>query len=136
MNLNSVRGAGGEPDEVLAAAQARAAALAAGDSTTLRGLLHPDFGWVSHRGEVFDRDRYVAANTEAGGTRWQAQRIEQPHVHVVGDAAVLRCTATDVIVGADGEPVSARMLMTQTWVRDDTGGWVCLAGHAGPRLDY
>lgn len=122
-------------DQVLAAAQARAAALAAGDAAELHRLLHPDFGWVSHRGDVFDRDRYVAANTAPGGMRWRAQRLEQPQVQVVGDAAVLRCIVTDVVSDADGGEVRARMLMTQTWIRDDTTGWVCLAGHAGPRVD-
>lgn len=125
----------GDEEQVLTAAYARAAALAAGDAATLRGLLHPRFGWVSHRGEVFDRDRYVAENTAPGGVRWQQQRLEREQVHVVGDAAVLRCSVTDVVTGADGGEVRARMLMTQTWVRGDLGGWVCLAGHAGPRLD-
>jgi hypothetical protein len=103
--------------------------------TGLCGLLHPGFGWVSHRGEVFDRDGYVAANTAPGRLRWRAQRLEDPQVRVVGDAAVLRCTVTDVVTGAGGAEVRARTLMTQTWIRDDTGGWVCLAGHAGPCLD-
>ena len=70
-----------------------------------------------------------------GRLRWRAQRLEQPQVRVVGDAAVLRCSVTDIVTGADGAEVRAKMLMTQTWVRDETGGWVCLAGHAGPRLD-
>jgi hypothetical protein len=125
----------GDEDRVLTAAQTRAAALAAGDAAALRALLHPGFGWVSHRGEVFDRDGYVAANTAPGRLRWRAQRLEQPQVRVVGDAAVLRCSVTDIVTGADGAEVRARMLMTQTWVRDETGAWVCLAGHAGPRLD-
>lgn len=120
---------------MLAAAYARAAALAAGDAATLRGLLHQRFGWVSHRGDIFDRDHYVAANTAPGGVQWRAQRLEQPQVSVIGDAAVLRCTVTDVVTAADGIEVRARMLMTQTWIRDHTSGWVCLAGHAGPRLD-
>ena len=125
----------GDEEQVLIAARARAAALAAGNAAALRALLHPRFGWVSHRGDVFDRDHYVAANTAPGGVRWRAQRLEQAQVHVVGDAAVLRCAVTDVVAGADGGEVGARMLMTQTWIRDDTRGWVCLAGHAGPRLD-
>jgi hypothetical protein len=125
----------GDEDQVLIAAQARAAALAARDAAALRGLLHPRFGWVSHRGEVFDRDGYVAANATPGGVRWQAQRIEEPQVCVVGDTAVLRCTVTDVVTGADGGEVRARMLMTQTWIRYRTATWLCLAGHAGPRID-
>ena len=125
----------GDEDQVLSAAQARATALAAGDAAGLRGLLHPGFGWVSHRGEVFDRDRYVAANTTPGGVRWRVQRLEEPNVRVVGDVAVLRCTVTDVVADAEGREVRARMLMTQIWIRNGTTGWVCLAGHAGPRLD-
>jgi hypothetical protein len=55
-------------------------------------------------------------------------------VAVVGDTAVLRCTAVDTVdVGGTG-PQTFTMPMTQTWVRTQDG-WRCLAGHAGPRLD-
>ena len=70
-------------DEVLAAAEARAAALAAGDAVALRELLHPGFGWVSHRGETFDRDRYIAANTGPGGTCWRGQDLAEVDIVVV-----------------------------------------------------
>lgn len=114
--------------EVLAAAEARAAALANGDATALRALLHPRFGWVSHRGEVFDRAAYLAVNT--GGRRhWQRQRLDGAEVIVTADAAVLRCRAVDEV---DGE--TFRMPMTQVWVRG-ADGWRCLAGHAGPLIE-
>lgn len=115
-------------DGVLAAAEARARALAAGDEPALRALLHPDFRWTSHRGDRFDRDAYVRANC-GGGTVWHGQELRDPTVTVVADTAVLTCTVIDE-VGAG----TFTMPMTQTWVRTD-GRWRLLAGHAGPRLD-
>jgi hypothetical protein len=58
-----------DKDQVLAAARARADMLSAGDTAGLRALLHPAFGWISHRGEIFDREQYLAANTGADGLR-------------------------------------------------------------------
>ncbi|QYN35455.1 nuclear transport factor 2 family protein [Pseudonocardia sp. DSM 110487] len=117
-------------DEVLAAAAARADALARGDADALRARLHPLFGWTSHRGDTFDREAYVRRNTE-GDVRWHGQTLEDVRVVVVGDTAVLRCTAVDRIE-ADG-PQIFRMPMTQTWTHS-AEGWLCLAGHAGPRV--
>lgn len=115
--------------EVLAAAEARAAALAAGDAGALTGLLHPEFTWTSHRGERFDRDGYVRSNA---GHTWKGQEMGDVAVVVAGDAAVLTCTVTDEVDVGQGFEVFT-MPMTQTWVRTD-GRWLCLAGHAGPRL--
>ena len=64
--------------------------------------------------------------------RWHGQSLEDVRVVVVGDTAVLRCTAVDRM-GTDG-PEVFRMPMTQTWVRS-RDGWLCLAGHAGPRVE-
>ena len=119
-------------DDVMEAARDRAAALAAADPTRLRDLLHADFRWTSHTGQVFDRDAYLEANT-GGSTRWRQQDLGDPEVVVVGSAAVLRTVVTDVVETAAGL-ATYRMPMTQVWVSSD-GGWRCLAGHAGPRLD-
>jgi hypothetical protein len=118
-------------DEVREAVQRRADALAAGDPFGLTRVLHPGFQWTSHRGEMFDRDAYVRANT-GGRLRWLAQVLEQVDVVVVGDTGVVRCVVNDQ-VQVGGEPKSFRMPVTQTWVRTP-GGWLCLAGHAGPAL--
>jgi ketosteroid isomerase-like protein len=117
---------------VLAAARARADALAAGDAAALTGLLHEHFRWTAHTGATFDRDEYVRRNT-SGTTAWRSQDLADATVTVVGDTAVLHAEVTDVVDGASGEPETFRMPMTQVWVRDD-GRWRCLAGHAGPRL--
>jgi hypothetical protein len=121
------------PDElaVLAAAGERAAALAGGDASELRRLLHPELRWTTHTGAVLDLDAYVAGNTD-GSLVWHEQRLEQPEVTVVGDAAVLTAIVIDE-VERGGRRETFRLRLTQTWVREG-GAWRCLAGHAGPRL--
>jgi ketosteroid isomerase-like protein len=119
-------------DSVLAAARARAAALAAGDVSRLAELLHPDFRWTSHTGEQFGRETYLASNT-GGRTTWKQQELGEPEVLAVGSTAVLRTVVTDTIEANAGGTETFRMPMTQVWVLGDNG-WQCLAGHAGPRL--
>ena len=120
--------------EVLAAAEARARALADGDAAALTALLHPDFHWTTHTGQRLDRTSYVDRNTD-GRTRWRSQTLLDPEVVVVGDTAVLRTVVDDVVRAGDDGTARFRMPMTQVWV--DTGrGWQCLAGHAGPRLEH
>jgi ketosteroid isomerase-like protein len=118
-------------EQVLEAARARAAALAGADADALTRLLHEDFRWTSHTGELFDRDSYMAANTGTT-TRWSSQGLGNPEILVVGDTAVLRALVTDEIRDASGVRLY-RMPMTQVWVRTHEG-WKCLAGHAGPLI--
>lgn len=115
---------------MLAAAEARAAALAAGDADALSRLLHPEFGWTSHRGDRYGRDEYVRANT-GGEAHWSAQDLSAVEIVVVGDTAVLTCTVTDEVDTGNGSELYT-MPMTQTWIRI-AGRWTCLAGHTGPR---
>ena len=118
-----------QADEVLRLAEARAAALVEGEPDRLRRLLHPEFQWTSHRGERFDRESYVLANTR--GQRWLKQRIEDPEVTVVGDTAILLCTVNDAVVRG-GEEHSLRMPVTQVWVRAHKSGccWPVTRGPA------
>jgi hypothetical protein len=118
-------------DAVIAAAEARATALATGDAAMLRRLLHPSFRWTSFIGEVFDRDSYIASNT-AGALTWRSQRFEDAQVVVVGTTAVLVGIIVDE-VERDGVAETFRLRITQVWIRDSE--WRCLSGHAGPRLD-
>lgn len=108
---------------------ARAEALARRDGEALRAVLHPGFVWTSHRGEVFDREGYVAANS-GPRSRWVAQGLHDVRVTVVGSTAVLVGLVVDEWTGGKGAEVY-RMPLTQTWVREGEG-WLCLAGHAGP----
>lgn len=115
---------------VMAAARARAAALAAGDRPGLAALLHPQLRWTTHRGAVLDREQYLAANA-GGELTWLEQTLHDVDVQVVGDAvAVLTAVVVDVVDRGEG-PETFQLRLTQTWVRTD-GGWQCLSGHAGP----
>jgi hypothetical protein len=115
--------------EVLAAARERAAALVARDPGRLVRVLHARLRWTTFDGQVLDRDGYVSANTGAG-VRWVSQTLDEVEVQVVdGRVAVLTAIVTDVV--GDGDVF--RLRLTQTWVSGEDG-WMCLAGHAGPRL--
>ena len=120
-----------QADEVLLLAETRAAALVAGEPDRLRRLLHPEFRWTSHRGDRLDREGYVRSNTR--DLTWVKQRLEDPEVTVVGDTALLLCTAHDIVV-RDSVEHRLRMPVTQVWVRSHKA-WVCLAGHAGPQAE-
>jgi ketosteroid isomerase-like protein len=118
-------------DEILAAVEQRSAALVARDAETLREIHHPDLRWTTHRGDVRDRDAYVAGNTQ-GDLVWRAQRLVSPDVVVAGDTAVVTGAVDDEFERA-GERGAHSMALTLVWVRDDAG-WRVLAGHAGPAL--
>ena len=118
--------------QVIQAAEARAAALADGDAERLSELLHEDFRWTAHVGETYDRAQYIRRNT-GGHTVWRSQTLLDPEVIVVGETAVLYAEVTDVVLAGEDDSATYRMPVTQVWVRRD-GDWVCLAGHAGPRL--
>jgi ketosteroid isomerase-like protein len=118
-------------DDILRLALARAHALVAGDGPKLVELLHEDFVWTTHRGEVFDRAEYVGRNT-GGDTVWRSQQLNCVRVRVVDRTAVLVAEVVDVVDSKDGAPETSQMPITQTWVRVGES-WQCLAGHAGPR---
>lgn len=118
-----------DADAVLNAARRRADALAGADAEGLRSLMHARMRWTTHRGDVLDLESYVGRNTD-GTLQWLGQRLEQPDVVIVGDAAVLTALVVDT-VERGGLPQEFRLRLTQTWVRQGTN-WVCLAGHAGP----
>jgi ketosteroid isomerase-like protein len=73
-------------------------------------------------------DEVLAGNT-AGDLVWRSQRLEDAHVTLAGETAVLTAVAVDD-VERGGAPQTFRMRVTLTWVRQD-GEWRCLAGHAG-----
>ena len=113
--------------EILEAAERRSAALVARDPELLRELHHPHLRWTTHRGDVRDRDAYIAGNTE-GDLVWLDQRLFDVGVVIVGDTAVLTAAVHDEFERA-GEPGSHTVRLTLTWVREN-GVWRVLAGHA------
>jgi ketosteroid isomerase-like protein len=121
-----------ERDQVLRAAERRAQALAARDATALHDLMHESLTWTTFRGEVLDRDGYIAGNTE-GQLVWQSQLLEDAEVVVIGNTAVLTARDIDTVRRDTHDEESYTLRLTQTWVRTDDK-WQCLAGHAGPRI--
>lgn len=63
-----------QPDEVVAAARRRARFRGQRDTDALLDILHPEFVWTTHTGEVLARSEYVDANTN-GPVRWLAQTL-------------------------------------------------------------
>ena len=114
--------------EVLAAAQQRAAALVGGDVGELRRLMHPQMRWTTRLGAILDRETYIAGNTN-GSLVWRAQRLETPVVTVFGKTAVLTAVVIDE-VEEGGRRQTFRLRLTQTWMRSG-GEWRCISGHAG-----
>ena len=98
----------------------------------LQELLHEEFRWTTHRGELLDRSEYIRRNTQ-GETVWRSQTLSNAQVTVVGDTAILHADVADLVLSDDQEETTFRMPVTQVWVRVD-GAWTCLAGHAGPLL--
>jgi hypothetical protein len=121
-----------DSDDVLSAALQRAEAMAGKDEARLRRLLHPSFAWISHKGDWFNLESYLDSNRR-GNNKWHGQELHNPEVRVVNDTAVLRCIVVDTVDIGSGQPETFTMPMTQTWIRQG-GQWLCLAGHAGPRL--
>lgn len=118
---------------VVAAAEARSAALVAGDRRRLAALLHARLRWTTYRGVVLDRQEYLDGNV-GGGLVWVKQTLQDVDVQVVEDAvAVLTAVVVDV-VNRDGTRETFRLRLTQTWVNTAVG-WQCLSGHAGPRVN-
>ena len=76
--------------------------------TPLRALHHPGFRFTTPRGDVRDRDAYIAGNTE-GDLVWREQHLVEHDVVVAGDTAVLTGVVHDVFERA-GEPGSHDML--------------------------
>ncbi len=118
---------------VLAAAERRAEALAAGDVEVLTELMHPSLQWTTFTGQVLSREQYIAGNA-GGDLTWRSQRLDDPVVVVVGDTAVLTALVTDEVT-KEGQDATFTLRLTQTWVRAESG-WQCLAGHAGPEVGH
>jgi hypothetical protein len=116
---------------VLAATRARSAALVARDADALRALHHPGFRFTTPRGDVRDRDAYIAGNA-AGELVWRAQHLVSHEVVVAGDTAVLVGVVHDEFERA-GVAGAHDMHLTLVWVRFE-GRWVALAAHAGPAV--
>lgn len=115
-----------EHDAVIEAARRRSVALVAGDATALGALLTDDFAYVNSAGHVLDRASYLRAYVTSGETRWIKQEIDDFHVRIEGDVAVLICRVRDVASFEGEAPTDTRARATQVW-RKAADGWRCLS---------
>lgn len=115
-----------EIDAVIAAARRRSAALVAGDATALGALLTDDFAYVNSAGHLLDRASYLRAYVTSGETRWIRQELDDFHVRVAGDVAVLICRVRDVASFEGEAPTDTRARSTQVW-RRTADGWRCMS---------
>jgi ketosteroid isomerase-like protein len=128
----SGRDAAPAAEAVLAAARRRSAALVARDAQALRALHHPDFRFTTPRGDVRDRDQYIAGNT-AGELVWRDQHLVAHEVVIHGDTAVLVAVVHDAF-DRGGIPGGHDMRLTLVWVKAGED-WIVLAAHAGPAVE-
>jgi hypothetical protein len=122
----------GIADEVLAADARRIAALVAGDITTVDSLTADDYTHVETGGSVRDKTQFLAQLARAD-FRFVSWTIDENHVRIYGDVAVVSGRYRNVVRTAAGEQPEKRARHLRVWVRRD-GAWRNVA-HQATRLD-
>ena len=109
--------------QVLAAEQARAAALVAGDVQALTALLHPDLDYVHATGVRHTRTQLLEGLRQ--GPRFLSVQVVDPRVTVMGAVALVSGNLRLSLQRSPGaEVIEARSLLSQVWVQQaDTGAW-------------
>ena len=107
---------------MLAAEQARAAALVARDIAALAALLHDELVYVHATGTRHDRRQLLRFVAE--GPRFLAVHLDDPSVQVVGDVAIVAGTLRLTLQQpADTAPTDARSWASEVWMRAGDGRW-------------
>jgi ketosteroid isomerase-like protein len=103
--------------DVLAAEQARAAALVARDLPALAALLHDALHYVHATGVLHDRAQLL--QFVATGPRFLQVKLHAPTVQLHGDCAIVT-GELQLRLQRDlaSEPVEARSLASEVWLRD------------------
>ena len=112
---------------LLSAERALQAAQIAGDVAALDRLLHDRLVAIGPDGARHTKDQDLAAHRS--GSSVITELVEEDvEVLVAGSTGVTFFTGT--LSGTfGGQPMSARMRYTRTWVYDDEAGWRILAAH-------
>lgn len=119
--------------QVLAADEQRIAALIAGDITTVDSLTAEDYTHVETSGGIRDKAQFLAllSRQDFSFVRW---KIEENHVRIYGDVAVLSGRYRNVVRTAAGEQPEKRARHLRVWVRGSDGAWRNVA-HQATRLE-
>jgi ketosteroid isomerase-like protein len=112
---------------LLSAERALHVAQLAGDVAALDRLLHDRLVAIGPDGARHTKDQDLAAHRS--GSSVITELVEEDvEVLVAGSTGVTFFTGT--LSGTfGGQPMSARMRYTRTWVYDDEAGWRILAAH-------
>jgi len=109
---------------VLAADDARLAAIIAADVDALDRLLSPELVFVHANGRQDDKPAFLE-HTRSGHIRYRAITRNETSVKVSGNIAIL-CASTHVEVTTGGEARSSPVRYMSVWTKD-TGAWLLLA---------
>ncbi len=102
---------------VLAAGHARAAALVARDLDALDTLLHDALSYTHATGVRHDRAQLI--EFVRTGPRFLSVQLLQPQVRLHGDCAIVTGELRLRLQReADAEPIEARSLTSEVWLRD------------------
>lgn len=106
---------------ILAAEDARFAAMVAGNPAEMHRWLAPDLEYVHSTGDVENRDLLIEG-VVSGRRRYLAITPGERHVSFLGDGAALVQGPADVRVAVDGKPVEFPIRYVAVYVFVD-GGW-------------
>ena len=111
-------------DAVLAADDARLAALIAADVDALDRLCADDLVFVHGNGRQDDKAGFLA-QTRSGHIRYRSIARKTTRVNVSGNVAIL-CASIEVEVTMNGEPRSSPVRYMSVWT-NGSGAWTLLA---------
>lgn len=115
-------------DAILALESRRAQALVDADATTLDALTAPDYTHVETGGGVRDKAGFLAILSRPG-LRFSRWVIEENHVRVYGDTAVVTGRYHNTVATPAGEQPPKHARHIRVWVRRD-GRWQNVAHQA------
>jgi ketosteroid isomerase-like protein len=108
-----------DDDAVLAADDARLAALVACDLDALFGIVRAELVFVHADGRREGKAAFLE-HTGSGRVRYRAITRGETHVTVSGDVAVL-CARAELEVTVAGEPRSSPLRYMSVWTRGPSG---------------
>lgn len=114
--------------EILAAEEARCAAVAAADAEAMRDLLHEDYTHVTGGGSTMDREQYIQWVGETPRTHVRHDLV----VRCLGDTAVIHGPLDNHMATRDGGTRLIEAFVTQVVHRQD-GRWQFVAFQITPK---
>lgn len=115
--------------KILALEDKRRAAMVAGDVAGLETMSHDELLYTHGSGNVDTKASWLEA-MRSGRTRYRSAQCDDPHVRILGDAALLTGKAT-FEVEINGQLTTLRMRFLNMWAKTPDG-WKFAAWQATP----